>query len=71
MNFLAFWGGIRAVKRFYSLEELIAQFDITHINKSNAVFNIKNSTGSTRIISGRSPMTSCAYCVFRICRKRE
>ena len=65
MNFLAFLGWHPGgEKEFYSLEELIAQFDIAHVNKSNAVFNIqKLDWFNAHYIRQKSDDELCVLCL--------
>lgn len=64
-NFLAFLGWHPGgEKEFYSLLELISQFDIAHVNKSNAVFNIqKLDWFNAHYIRQKSDDELCALCL--------
>lgn len=64
-NFLAFLGWHPGgEKEFYSFQELISQFDIGHINTSNAVFNIqKLEWFNAHYIRQKSNEELCALCL--------
>lgn len=65
VNFLAFLGWHPGgEKEFYSIEELTLQFEIGHVNKSNAVFNMqKLDWFNAHYIRQRSDEELCALCL--------